>query len=355
MKDAMSHANNENLTGTSTKQMQEKHRYRVSAWWTAGRAGIARADSAPNVIHFSAPPEFRGLKAMWTPEDLLLSAVASCFTATLYAIAGKAKFEYTDLEVQAECVVSKGDRGYTVSELIVRPTLMIAREHDREQALDLLQKAKTLCLVSRALATPQRFEMLVKVGKVSLDRGLLTASVQSPRSAIQPYPSPTAHANVEVRPICPEDELMMVQFHKTLSDRTVYFRYFHSVSLKSRVAHDRLARICFADQVRESVLVAVSEDQETGQRQILGVGRLNKLPDTNQGEVAIIVSDHHQRQGLGTNLLRRLIQIAKDVKLNRLNGEILRENHAMQVLVRKFGFRLRLFEDPASVRAFLDL
>jgi acetyltransferase len=239
---------------------------------------------------------------------------------------------------------------------------MIAREHDREQALDLLQKAKTLCLVSRALTTPQKFEMLVKVGKVSLDRGPLIASVQSPRLAIQPYPSPcaescmvTARANVEVRPICPEDESMMVQFHETLSDRTVYFRYFHSVSLKSRVAHERLARICFADQVRESVLVAVSEDHKTGQRQILGVGRLNKLPDTNQGEVAILVSDRHQRQGLGTKLLHRLIQIAKDLKLNRVNSEMLRENHAMQALVKKLGFSLRLFEDPASVRAFLDL
>ena len=358
----MSYGNNENLTGTSTKQMQERHRYRVAAWWTAGRAGIAKADSAPNVIHFSAPPEFRGLKAMWTPEDLLLSAVASCFTATFYAIAGKAKFEYTDLEVQAEGIVSKGDRGYTVSEIMVHPTLMIAREHDREQALDLLQKTKTLCLVSRALTTPQKFEMLVKVDKVSLDRGPLTASVQSPRLAIQPYPSPcsesctvTARANVEVRPICPEDESMMVQFHETLSDRTVYFRYFHSVSLKSRVAHDRLARICFADQVRESVLVAVSEDHKTGQRQILGVGRLNKLPDTNQGEVAILVSDRHQRQGLGTKLLHRLIQIAKDLKLNRVNSEMLRENHAMQILVKRLGFSLRLFEDPASVRAFLDL
>ena len=146
----------------------------------------------------------------------------------------------------------------------------------------------------------------------------------------------------------------MVQFHETLSDRTVYFRYFHSVSLKSRVAHERLARICFADQVRESVLVAV-EDHKTGQSQILGVGRLKKLPDTNQGEVAILVSDRHQRQGLGTKLLHRLIQIAKDLKLNRVNSEMLRENHAMQILVKKLGFSLRLFEDPAAVRAFLDL
>src|SRR5713226_8560808 len=155
------------LSSISAKQMQKTHRYRVAAWWTAGRAGIAKADSAPNVIHFSAPPEFRGLEAMWTPEDLLLSAVASCFTATFYVIAVNAKFEYTDLEVGAEGVVSRGDLGYTFSEIVVHPILTIAREQDREQALDLLQKAKTLCLVSRALTTPQKFEMLVNISKIA--------------------------------------------------------------------------------------------------------------------------------------------------------------------------------------------
>jgi organic hydroperoxide reductase OsmC/OhrA/RimJ/RimL family protein N-acetyltransferase len=342
--------------------MQKTHRYRVAAWWTAGRAGIAKADSAPNVIHFSAPPEFRGLEAMWTPEELLLSAVASCFTATFYVIAGYAKFEYTDLEVGADGVVSRGDFGYAFSEIVVHPTLIIAREQDREQALDLLEKAKTLCLVSRALTTPQKFEMLVNVDKMSLERVPSTKSNHSPKLAIQPYPSPcagsctmTEHANVELRPICPEDESMMVQFHETLSDRTVYFRYFHSISLKSRVAHERLARICFVDHDCESVLVADFEDPKTGQRQILGVGRLNKLQERNEGEVAILVSDHYQRQGLGTGLLRRLVQIATDEKLSRVNSEMLRENLAMQVLVKKLGFSLRLLEDTTSIRAFLDL
>jgi len=147
--------------------MQEEHRYHVVAWWTSGRTGIAKADSAPNAIHFTAPPEFGGLEGRWTPEDLLLCAVASCFTATFHTIARYAKFEYTDLGVEAEAVVSRADSGYHFSGIVIRPNLTIAHVQERERALELLQKAKALCLVSRALAIAQKFETRVEVNKGS--------------------------------------------------------------------------------------------------------------------------------------------------------------------------------------------
>jgi acetyltransferase len=158
-----------------------------------------------------------------------------------------------------------------------------------------------------------------------------------------------------LRPIRPDDEPMLVKFHQTLSERVVYFRYFHSASLKSRVAHERLARICSVDHDREIVLVADYKDPKTGQHSILGVGRLNKLQDRREAEVAVVVSDHFQQRGLGTELLRHLIQIAREQKLKRLTGEVLRENVAMQTLAKKFGFRLILFEASSSIKAFLDL
>ena len=141
--------------------MQEEHRYHVVAWWTSGRTGIAKADSAPNAIHFTAPPEFGGLEGRWTPEDLLLCAV------TFHTIARYAKFEYTDLGVEAEAVVNRADSGYNFSEIVIRPQLTISREQERERALELLQKAKALCLVSRALAIAQKFETRVEVNKGS--------------------------------------------------------------------------------------------------------------------------------------------------------------------------------------------
>ena len=160
---------------------------------------------------------------------------------------------------------------------------------------------------------------------------------------------------VSLRPIRPDDEPLMAQFHQTLSGRSVYMRYFYSLSLKSRVAHERLVRICHVDDEREVALVVDYTNKRTGQQQILGVGRLIRIDAQDEAEVAILVSDQYQKQGLGTELLRRLIQIARDQKLHRVSGELLRDNLAMQVIVRKLGFRFRLCPDGASIPAVLEL
>ena len=160
---------------------------------------------------------------------------------------------------------------------------------------------------------------------------------------------------IVIRPICPEDEPLMVKFHAGLSDRTVYLRYFCSLSLAARTAHERLVRICFADPERETVLVATHTDKSPGEQNIVAVGRLNKLLPKSEAEVAILVSDEYQGRGLGGELLRRLVQAARDQKLDRIFAEMLRDNTTMQVLLKKTGFRLRLFADPRSVSAVLEL
>lgn len=145
--------------------METVHRYRVVAWWTSERTGIAKSDSAPSAIHFAAPPEFGGLESRWTPEDLLLCAVASCFTTTLRALADYSKLEYSDLGVEVAGTVEKTDRGYGFTEIVIRPTLTIPGEQDQALALRLLQKAKSACLVSGALSVEQRFEPRVQMSE----------------------------------------------------------------------------------------------------------------------------------------------------------------------------------------------
>ncbi|MGA7929437.1 MAG: GNAT family N-acetyltransferase [Candidatus Sulfotelmatobacter sp.] len=161
--------------------------------------------------------------------------------------------------------------------------------------------------------------------------------------------------DVSLRPIRPADEPLMAQFHQKLSGRSVYMRYFCSPSLESRVAHERLVRVCHVDGEREVVLVVDYTNKRTGQQQILGVGRLIKLGAQNETEVAILVSDQYQKQGLGTELLRRLIEIARGQKLHRVSGKLLRDNLAMQTIVKNLGFRFRLCAHGASIPAVLDL
>jgi acetyltransferase len=71
--------------------------------------------------------------------------------------------------------------------------------------------------------------------------------------------------------------------------------------------------------------------------------------------VAVLVSDEYQHEGLGTELLQRLIGVAKDEKVSHIVAEMLRDNLAMQTIFRKLGFRLRVLGDPTSVQAVLDL
>ena len=143
--------------------MEGTHQYRVVAWWASGRTGMAKTDSAPNAIHFTAPLQFGGVEGRWTPEDLLLGAVASCYTTTFRALAERSKFEYADLEVEVQGTINRAESGYQFSEIIMRPNLTILSEEGRERALVLLRKAEALCLVSRALTITQSFEPGVQI------------------------------------------------------------------------------------------------------------------------------------------------------------------------------------------------
>ena len=145
---------------------------------------------------------------------------------------------------------------------------------------------------------------------------------------------------VAIRPIRPEDEPAMVGFHEGLSERSVYLRYFGPLKLQQRVAHSRLLRICFNDYDREIALVAEHKDGK-GPSEIVAVARLSKLHTDNAGEFAVVVTDQWQRKGLGSEMTKRLIEIAKHEKLGRLVAYTLRENKDMQHMCKKVGFKVR--------------
>ena len=169
--------------------------------------------------------------------------------------------------------------------------------------------------------------------------------------AIRPYPRQYVSrirlkegAHFTLRPIQPEDEEMLIAFHSTLSQKSVHFRYFGSISLEARIDHGRLARICFSDYEREIAIVA--EHGLGAARRVVAVGRLNRLHRRNQAEFAVVVSDAWQGRGLGTHLLEKLIQIGREEKLEAITGSILRENIAMLRICHHLGFQI--YEEPDS-------
>jgi acetyltransferase len=180
--------------------------------------------------------------------------------------------------------------------------------------------------------------------------------------AIRPYPTQYVTRwkldngrTLTLRPIRPEDEPMMVAFHETLSEESVYYRYFSPLKLPQRIAHERLTRICFNDYDREIALVADHKNPKTGKHEILGVGRLSKVHGSSDGEFALLVSDEWHDLGLGTELLKSLIKIGRAEKLQRITGYILPENHAMQHVCRNLGFEVRHDIEAGEFHAALAL
>jgi acetyltransferase len=213
--------------------------------------------------------------------------------------------------------------------------------------------------INPLIASPQQL-LALDARMVLFGRDI--ADAELPRSAIRRYPTEyVSHwmmedgSDVVLRPIRPEDEKLMVEFHKSLSDSTVYLRYFQMQRLESRIAHERLIRKCFLDYDREIALVAERVDKHTGLPELVGVGRLARQRRMEEAELGVVVADRCQGAGLGTELVRRLLQIARAEKIRRVEAHILSENSPMVALAKHFHFDCVRDEDPTSLVATLHL
>jgi acetyltransferase len=97
----------------------------------------------------------------------------------------------------------------------------------------------------------------------------------------------------------------------------------------------------------------VEHKREDGTPEIIGIGRLSKLRGRNEGELAVLVDDRFQHQGIGTELYRRLIAVAREEKLERVVSTILSENREMRAIVQKLGFKLEADMEDGTIKAEL--
>jgi acetyltransferase len=213
--------------------------------------------------------------------------------------------------------------------------------------------------INPVLASPER---IVALDARVVLHGPEVAEENLPPRAIRPHPVQYVRpwtmkdgTAVMIRPIRPEDEPLLIKLHQVLSERTVYLRYFQPLKLSQRTAHERLTRICFIDYDREMVFV-VEHKGPDGSAEIIAIGRLSKLRGGgNEAELAVLVDDRHQGQGLGTELYRRLIAVAKDEKIKRVVSTVLAENREMRAICQKLGFRMEADLEDGTIRAELEV
>ena len=176
--------------------------------------------------------------------------------------------------------------------------------------------------------------------------------------AIHPYPHEliqhyqlTNGANIIIRPIRPEDAGMEKDFHHRLSEHTKYFRFMQALQ---ELTPEMIVRFTQIDYDREMAFVAVTEDENMPSE--LGVGRYLMNPDGNSVEFALVVADDCQRLGIGSRIMKALMQMAKSKGISFFEGEVLIVNKPMLSLVKKLGFSIEtIADDNEVVRVVKDL
>jgi acetyltransferase len=213
--------------------------------------------------------------------------------------------------------------------------------------------------INPLLATPDR---LVALDARVVLHGKDVDASKLPLPAIRPYPRQYHRtvrledgSELNLRPIRPEDEPSIVKFHYTLSEHSVYMRYFHWMKLEQRTQHERLTRMCFIDYDRQMAFVAVRTDPKSGEHEIAGIGRLVKMHNAGDAELAVIVSDTFQRRAIGARLMEQMIEFAKAEKVERIVGTVLFENRPMRKLFERHGFTVKQGADRETLEAELKL
>lgn len=176
--------------------------------------------------------------------------------------------------------------------------------------------------------------------------------------AIHPYPheltqhySTPSGINVTVRPIRPEDAKMETDFVSRLSEQTKYFRYHRALQ---ELTPEMLVRFTQIDYDREMAFVAVCDDPTLPSE--LGVGRYSVNPDGHSVEFSLVVADDSQHLGIGSKLMRTLMQSAKEKGMLFFEAEVLSSNEAALAMLHKLGFSIdAIAGNDELVRAIKDL
>ena len=163
---------------------------------------------------------------------------------------------------------------------------------------------------------------------------------------------------LKFRPIRPDDEPKMVRFHESISEESVYMRYFEYLGVDRRTTHERLVQVC-ANTPTSFAVVAELLPQDRQPSEILAVGRLTKTEDPRKASfdtlLADEITDETHQQIVRHLLLGRLVSLARAFGFDVLTGERLSADHETLDVCRKLGFSLKTLPRNGLVRASLDL
>lgn len=133
--------------------MIESHEYRVELVGSDEKTGMlkAKSDGLPDLA-VSSPPQFGGPPHTWSPEHLFVASVAGCLMTTFRSIAARSGVEVLEYTDEATGILRKGPEGlYSIEQVVLRPTIVITDDSNRDRAQRLIERAEEVCLIGRSI------------------------------------------------------------------------------------------------------------------------------------------------------------------------------------------------------------
>jgi len=139
-----------------------QHNYEVNLQWNNDRKGTISSPVLPSQIEVATPPDFpKGMPGIWSPEHLFVAAVNSCLMTTFLAIAENSKVEFISFESNAVGKVDQLEGKYMVTEIVLKPKVVVSSMIQEDRMLRILEKSEKACLVSNSIKSKIIFEPTV--------------------------------------------------------------------------------------------------------------------------------------------------------------------------------------------------
>jgi len=138
------------------------HLYRVSAS-VEGDANVTLSAADVVDIESAGPPEFGGPGDVWSPEGLLVAAVADCFILSFRAIARTAKLDWISLDCETEGTLDKIEKFTQFTAFTVKAKLTVPPGTNEKKARTILEKAEKYCLITNSMKAKSHLEAEVVI------------------------------------------------------------------------------------------------------------------------------------------------------------------------------------------------
>ena len=228
------------------------------------------------------------------------------------------------LQEGAGVTLNRGDVHYVVTEYGIA---YLHGKNIRERAMELI-----------GIAHPKFRGLLIDSAKqlnlVYGDQTYIAGNKGAYLEEIETYRTTRKDLRIKIRPVRISDERLLKEFFYSLTDETLYRRF---ASARKDMPHNRLQGFTVIDSDKQMILLALLENEE--KQELIGIGQYNINEYTHMGDVAFVVRDDHQHQGVGSELLKYLTYVGKRKGLMGFTSEVLSDNEPMKTIFKEAGFQ----------------